>query len=110
MVEYCPDNWVVWTVDGSMDFYKLLVGWSGGYTSGSSWKANSGITRVELEGDYYLFYGSSESVYRCHKNAYCLRMNNAYVWKQMEDRYGDRLIMLPESTDWVNFQWEKSDG
>jgi hypothetical protein len=105
MSEYCPDNWVVIKIYGSPIHYKVLAGWSGGYLSGSSWKLNSGVTKVEESGDYYLFHGSSGSVYKCHKEAYCLRNNNAYVWNALQEKYGDKVELLEENTDWHNMEW-----
>jgi hypothetical protein len=42
--------------------------WYGGYTSGDSWKCNSGITKVRLVGDCYEFHGVSGSKYICRVN------------------------------------------
>lgn len=47
MNEYTPDNWVVVFLNGDDPHYRVLVGWSGGYLTGDSWRMNSGITRVE---------------------------------------------------------------
>jgi len=66
---------------------------------------NSGITKVEEDGDSYLFYGSSGSAYRCYKEAYTLRMNNAHVWTQLQELHGDKVSLMPEDTDWVNMDW-----
>ena len=51
MSNYKPDNWVVIKMDGDNPHYRVLAGWSGGYLHGDSWKINSGITRVEDDGD-----------------------------------------------------------
>jgi hypothetical protein len=70
MSDYTPDNWVVLKIKpgkGAYPFYKVLAGWSGGYLYGDAWRINSGVTRVEQDSDYYEFYGSSGSCYRCHK-------------------------------------------
>jgi len=68
---YTPDKWVVLKIeDNGKIGYKVLAGWSGSYLEGQSWKINSGIVKVEEDGDYYLFYGNSGSVYKCHKNGY----------------------------------------
>lgn len=71
MSEYTPDSWVVlkMVVDGET-MYKVLAGWAGSYLYGASWKLNSGITKVEEDGQCYLFHGYSGSVYRCHKSSY----------------------------------------
>ena len=54
MSEYNCDNWVVIKMKGDDPHYRLLVGTSGGYLDGSSWRMNSGITEVnETDDDYY---------------------------------------------------------
>ena len=104
-MSYSPDNWVVIKIKGNDPHYRVLAGWSGGYTTGSSWKLNSGITKVENKKDYLDFYGSSGSVYHCHKEAYGLRMNNVYIWNQLQEKYGDKVELLDEDTDWFNIDW-----
>jgi hypothetical protein len=105
MSEYNPDNWVVLKVKegkGTFPFYKVLAGWSGGYLSGDSWRINSGVTEVKDAGDYYEFYGESGSCYRCHKEGYGLRMNNAGVYKDLclQQEFDGQIILMPEDTDW----------
>ena len=103
MKEYIPDNWVVIKFHDE-PHYKILAGWSGGYLSGNSWRMNSGITRVEDAGEYYKFY-SKGSVYSCHKESYCLRMNNAYVWANLQNTHGANVELMDEETDWLNIDW-----
>lgn len=106
MSEYTPDNWVVLKIQYQGDvIYKVLAGWSGGYLGTDEWRLNSGITgcHMEKDGDYYFFTGSSGSVYRCHKNSYGLRMNNAGVYNKLKENFG--VEMMPEDTDWINVEW-----
>lgn len=71
MNEYNPDRWVILKLTNNQKiFYKVLGVWFGGYLQGDSWRVNSGITKVELDGDVYKFYGRSGSVYICNKNNY----------------------------------------
>ena len=105
MSNYTPDNWVVIKMDGDEPHYRVLAGWSGGYLDGNSWKMNSGIVRVEIDGDYYRFYGLSGSCYSCHKESYCIRMNNAHIWTRLQTIHGDKVEMMPETTDWSNMDW-----
>jgi hypothetical protein len=117
MSSYFPDNWVVIFLNGEDPHYRVLGGWSGGYTTGDSWRMNSGIVRCEktiethnhngkeYTSTYYNFYGSSGSVYKCHKDVYCLRMNNVGVWNQLEQKYGDKVQLMPEDTDWETVDW-----
>ena len=65
---YCtPHRWLL--VEQG-DVHKVFASFTGGYLDSNSWRLNSGIDRVEVDGDYFLFYGYSGSVYRCHKDAY----------------------------------------
>jgi hypothetical protein len=100
-----PDNWVVIFCDGDDPHYRLLMGWSGGYTQGDSWRMNSGITRVEEIDSRYEFYGSSGSSYSCGKNSYGLRMNNSYIWTQLQELHGDKVKMMDEDTNWSEMDW-----
>jgi hypothetical protein len=102
---YEPDNWVVIKINGKDPHYRVLAGWSGGYLEGSSWRMNSGITKVEEDDKAYYFSGSSGSTYRGGKQSYGLRLNNAYVWDDLVARHGDKVEMLPEDTDWNNMDW-----
>ena len=102
---YMPDNWVVIKIKGDDPHYRVLAGWSGGYTTGDSWRMNSGIVRVEEDQEYFHFYGSSGSCYVCHKQAYGLRMNNEHVWRATQAQHGDKVEMLKEKQDWMNMDW-----
>ena len=111
MTEYTPDNWVVirMTNEGKT-FYKVLAGWSGGYLDGNSWRMNSGITKVEEAGDYWIFHGASGSTYRCFKEFYKLRMNNAHIWEKLSNGYPENVHMMDEATDWSKIEWGLSDA
>jgi|TARA_Y100000310_G_C20568776_1_gene756913 hypothetical protein len=96
---YQPDNWVILKINAKNEtglevFYKVLAGWSGGYLDGDSWRMNSGITEVIEEGDFYLFEGSSGSVYRCHKENEAVRMNTFSILNQLNEHYGDRIKQI----------------
>jgi hypothetical protein len=32
-------------------------------------------------------------------------MNNAYIWNELQERYGDKVEMMPEDTDWFAVDW-----
>ena len=72
-----PEHWVILRIptEDNIDipYYKVFAGWRGGYLDGDRWKLNSGITKVEEDGDYFYFYGYSGSCYKCHKNGYGLK-------------------------------------
>jgi hypothetical protein len=87
MSEYVPDRWVVLKINSpsrSSPLYKVFAGWSGGYLDGDSWKLNSGITKVEEDGDYLLFHGHSGSVYKCHKKGYGMTSYMSMVFQAFE--------------------------
>jgi len=105
MTEYNPDNWVIIMMKGNDPHYRVLGGWSGGYLDGDSWRMNSGITEVNESNDYYYFKGLSGSEYRCHKDSYMLRMNNAYIWTRLQELHGDKVEMMSEDTDIMNMDW-----
>ncbi len=96
-----PDNWVVLKCSFDSVTYKVLAGWSGGYTQGEGWQLNSGITKVEIEQDYFIFHGVSGSTYTCHKDSYGLKMNNAGIYQKLVETFSE-VTMLDETTDWIN--------
>ena len=105
MADHYPDNWVVLKIKegkGTFPFYKVLAGWSGGYLNGDSWRMNSGITLVFERENTVDFYGESGSMYRCHKNSYGLRMNNAGIYNQLieQQQFKGQVFMMPEDTEW----------
>ena len=77
MSQYNPDKWLLIKFGGTDPHYRVFGSWSGSYLDGDSWRMNRGITRVEEDGDYYKFFGSSGSCYRCHKEMYGA---TAYGW------------------------------
>ena len=103
MTTHNPDNWVVLKVTSKEDgtVYKVLAGWSGSYMNGSSWQLNSGIVKVEEAGNYFLFHGSSGSIYKCHKEQYCLRTNNGGTYNLLKEKYPARVHLMDENTDWM---------
>lgn len=70
-METVPDVWVVLKIEkpDQEPIYKILAGWMGGYLHGDSWKINSGITKVEESGPYWLVSGYSGSIYKCAKES-----------------------------------------
>jgi hypothetical protein len=104
---YTPHNWVVIHFSGPDSHYRVLGGWSGSYLESDHWRLNSGITGVEEDGDYFNFIGYSGSVYRCHKDFYGLRINNAYVWNKLKNKHQDLVELLPQETDWFKINWSK---
>lgn len=68
-MEYIPDGWNIIEHRTDATDYYVFASWSGSYLYGDSWKRNSGITKVEEDGDDYLFHGYTGSVYRCSKGS-----------------------------------------
>jgi hypothetical protein len=108
MSEYTPDSWVVLKIvhGEEQPVYKVLAGWGGSYLYGASWKLNSGITRVEEDGQCYLFHGYSGSVYRCHKSSQRLSAYTAGILanfqKQAEESNSKLAVeLLPEETNFM---------
>jgi len=100
---YEPNNWVVIKINGKDPHYRVLAGWSGGYLEGSSWRMNSGITKVEEDDKAYYFSGSSGSTYRCGKQSYGLRHNNAHIYEQLT--LSNDVELMPEDTEWTKVDW-----
>lgn len=111
MREYNPDRWVMlkFNHEGEL-IYKILGSWYGGYAKGDSWKLNSGITKIEEDGQTYLFYGSSGSVYRCHKSAYGMSGYTSGVYasmqKTVDEAEGVTLDLMPEATNFMELHYE----
>ena len=109
--QYAPDNWVVVKLqqEEGPDVYKLVAGWSGNLTGGDYWQINSGIVRVEDHETYYVFFGASDSEYRVWKDHYRETHAMSGIISQLRDYYSgieDYELILPEDTDWVNFEWD----
>jgi len=102
---YTPDNWVIIKLNGPDPHYRVLAGWSGGYTTGDSWRLNSGITHHEFDGDYWYFKGSTGSCYKCYVASYEIKMNIAHVWAKLQKLNGDKVELL-EDQAWTKEDWD----
>ena len=68
MSYYNPESAVVIKITyNNGTHFRVFGGWLGGYATGSSWRANSGVVKVGYDKDYFYFYGESGSVYKCRK-------------------------------------------
>lgn len=95
---HTPDNWVILRIDHDGEIlYKILAGWSGGYLDGSSWRLNSGITKVEEDSDEIRFYSHSGSTYHCRKHAEQLHMNCSYVLAELQERFPNKVGVIAYS-------------
>jgi len=111
MSDYIPDKWVVVRITGKYTppVHKVFACWYGGWAGSDSWKLNSGITRVTLEGNVYSFEGSSGSIYECHKDTYGTNMYGSGILNNMIDRVekaGGMIEILSENTNWLEINYE----
>jgi len=106
-MEYYPDSWVVLKIThrNKEPLYKVLAGWSGGYSYGDSWRMNSGITGVDKQAYHWEFYGSSGSVYICHQSDYRLTMVTSGIYNQLKDEFGDQIELMSEDTNWCELDY-----
>lgn len=66
---YTPDRWMLLKLNSPKgEAYKVFGTWLGGYQWGDSWRLNSGVKKVELEGEWIFFHGYSGSIYKCHSD------------------------------------------
>lgn len=108
---YDPDKWVmVKFVNNGETIYKIFTSWYGGYLHGDSWQLNSGCTRIEEDGDYYLFHGTSGSIYRCHKDTYGMSGYTSGVFgnfvRKFEGCEDASMELMPEDTNFMELHYE----
>lgn len=101
-MSYNPDRWVILKVK---DHYRVLAGWDGGYLSGSSWRLNSGIIECKFDGEYWYFYGSSGSTYKCYVDSYGFNMSIAGAYSKLKEIHGDDVEMLEDQV-WIKDGWD----
>lgn len=67
-----PDDWVVVKITDRSNqsfHHRVFCTWRGGYVQGEVWQMNSGIIKIEEDGDLYLIHGFSGSIYAVRKNS-----------------------------------------
>jgi hypothetical protein len=75
--------------------YRVFAIWYGSYTSGESWKLNSGITQVYQSEEYYEFLGSSGSSYHCNKKAYGTSGYGTGVLNNLIENSSEHVLIEP---------------
>ncbi|NDD84078.1 hypothetical protein EBZ38_07365 [bacterium] len=101
---YKPDQWVIFKIThNDKTLYKVFGMWYGGFATGDSWRLNSGIVKAEKDEDFYLFHGSSGSVYKVHKDSY--RMTN-YGATVASSFTSIGAVIMPENTNWLEIQYD----
>ena len=104
-----PVKWVILKlITKEETLYKVLAGWSGSYLYGQSWQLNSGIVKVELENNYYLFHGFSGSIYKCYKNNYGFNNITSEIYESLKTKtesVDDVEIILLEDQDFTLIEY-----
>jgi len=98
---YKPDRWVIVELTTPKEtLQKVFAGWYGGFSSGDSWKLNSGIVASRNYKDMFEFDGYSGSMYRCNRHNYGM---SAYMegimrgWTySLKEGYSIRILELDE--------------
>jgi hypothetical protein len=98
------DNWIVIELNGDDHHYRVAMAWKGGYTTGDSWRINSGITSCTETDTDVTFNGSSGSKYVCSKARYGMDSQLAGVVDTMLTKKMP-VRVLPEDTDWSSMDW-----
>jgi hypothetical protein len=106
-MDYIPDRWVVVKLaKEDKSVYKILGGWLGGYLDGDSWRLNSGISKVEKEGDTFKFHGYSGSIYICRERSYGTTMLSNSIATLLA-KQGAVVLTKSEALD---IDWDKELG
>lgn len=85
--------------------YKIFATWRGGYTTGDSWKLNSGNEKIvkDIARGYecYHVHGYSGSIYELHKDGYGLSAYSSGVLQQFLKEHCVRLLSEEESLEYL---------
>lgn len=101
-----PDKWVLLKIGGNDPHYRIFASWAGGYLSGDRWKMNSGVVRVTKDKDFYMFKGSSGSVYRCHKDGYGVATSySSAVLNKYRKRLKDKIKVFRKKPNVMKMNW-----
>lgn len=113
MTDYTPDYWQVLKIENDGEtILKVFGTWVGGFTTGESWKLNSGITSVDVTEKVITFHGFSGSKYVV-PNSDSVYRTTAYshsVIEQMKknaDKAGASIEVMPFDTDWSSLDYLK---
>lgn len=100
-VDQTPDYWVVIKFHYG---YRLLCEYNGSYLEGKSWRASSGIKGVSVFNNYYLFYNTSGSIYKCYKNFYGLGSLSSNIYSSLKEK-DDSIMLLDKETNWQKLNY-----
>lgn len=105
-----PDKWMIIRFN---EDYKVFATWAGGYTTGDSWKLNSGIVRIEEEDDFYIFHGYSGSFYYCNKNSYGTTTYGLSILdshqRMLQESGTCNTMNILDDCNWIEFFKDKLD-
>lgn len=95
MTTYSPDIWVILKhVQGKRVDYRVLAGWSGGYTQGDEWRINSGIVKITDEGGHWKVVGESGNAYLLCKHSCRIGMSTMGILSRLKNKYGDNIKVI----------------
>jgi hypothetical protein len=98
------DKWVILKITSDNTIYKVFATFYGDYSSGDSWRINSGIVRVEEGDGYFDFIGHSGSVYRCWDGTYGVSNYSSVVLSNTiskAEESGIKISILDKNTNWL---------
>ena len=100
-VSQTPDKWVVLKLPNN--YYKVFGTWQSNYLDSDRWKLNSGIEKVEQDGDFYYFIGFSGSCYKCHKKGYGVASSYGFgVLNKIIKDSNNQIELMENVDDWTN--------
>ena len=103
-----PDSFVIVRVKLQDEYiYRIFSTWNGGYLYGSSWRLNSGITKIEQNDLYYVFYGYNGNNYECKKGSYRTSAYSQSVLDQLVENASNNNIEIKVLTEDEFFEYIK---
>ena len=109
-MDYCPNRWIfVRLTSSSGSQYKVFATWFGSYTNGDCWRLSSGVVKVSLDGDFYVFNNYSGSNYHCHKDSYGTSVYTDGVLFDIRESYRKNNVefeLVPDDFDFLNLEIE----
>jgi hypothetical protein len=98
---YHPDGYQFIKIDNNGEcFYKLFASFSGNFSTGDSWKLNSGCTKVEDNGDgTYSVHGHTGSVYVIPKEGGVITSYNASALQRILNNSTPSVTIIEVDTE-----------
>lgn len=102
---YTPDKWTLIKVNGDTPHYRIFGSWYGGYAGADEWRLNSGVESVKEKGNFYVFEGTSGSIYKCHKEAYGISVYGMSAASNIVNKSGGTMTILHEQPNIMSIDW-----